>query len=248
MWKSIRKYKNFNILIIKSILQTKKYKIGFWLLLRFNLDLYYIYFYNVLKFKEIHNSYKRYCRKNFKFSTDWFGNNAQIWFHFFKKLKFFELKLNILEIGSFEGSSLLFYYYIFKIKNINVTSVDMMDKKSFIFKNFKKNTKNLKSLKFYNMKSSTFFKKKIREKYDFVFIDGSHYYKDVILDAKHSFRLLRKGGIIIFDDFVYNWTKKKLDKTPEFHNVIGGVLFFLSSLKNFKILYVGHQVIIQKKF
>jgi predicted O-methyltransferase YrrM len=246
MWKRIKKFKDYSYLIIKSTLQTKKYKIGIWLYLRFNLDLIYIYLYNTVKFKTVKKSYEKFCKKNLKISHNWFGNNAQILYYFFKKLRYFENKISILEIGSFEGLSLLFYYHIFKDGNISVTSVDMLNRKSIFFKNFKKNTKKLKNFKFYNLKSNNFFKKNLKEKYNFIFIDGSHYYKDVILDAKNSFRLLKKNGIIVFDDFVHDWTKKNPDNHPEFHNVIGGVLFFLSSIKNFKILYVGHQVIIQK--
>jgi predicted O-methyltransferase YrrM len=247
MWIRINKYKNFITLIIKSTLQTKKYRVGFWLLLRFNTDLFLIYFYNVVRFKKIKSSYQKYIKKNLTISYNWFGNSPQIWFYFFKRLKLFGKKIKILEIGSFEGLSLLYYYYIFIQNNISVTAVDMLSKKSLHFRNFRKNTKLLKNFKFYNLKSSEFFKKKIKKKYNLIYIDGSHYYKDVFLDAKNSFKVLEKGGLIIFDDFVQDWTKKNLDNHLEYHNVIGGVLLFLDTIKNYKTLYVGHQVIIQKK-
>ena len=144
MWKRIKKFKDFNYLIIKSTLQTKKYKIGIWLYLRFNLDLIYIYLYNTVKFKTVKKSYEKFSRKNLKISHNWFGNNAQILYYFFKRLRYFENKISILEIGSFEGLSLLFYYHIFKDGNISVTSVDMLNRKSIFFKNFKKNTKKIK--------------------------------------------------------------------------------------------------------
>lgn len=41
--------------------------------------------------------------------------------------------------------------------------------------------------------------------YDFVYIDGSHLAADVLEDAVLSFRLLKPGGIMIFDD--YEWRK-----------------------------------------
>jgi len=247
MWTRIKRYKDFITLIIKSTLQTKKHRVGFWLLIRFNIDIFLIYFYNIVKFKKIKKSYHKYVKKNLTISYDWFGDSPQIWYYFFRKLKLFDKKIKILEIGSFEGLSLLYYYYIFPQNTISVTSVDMINKKLLYFRNFKKNTKLLKNFKFYNTTSSNFFKKKIRKKYDLILIDGSHYYKDVLLDAKNSFKVLEKGGIIIFDDFVHDWTKKNLDNHPEHHNVIGGILLFLGTIKNYKILYVGHQFIIQKK-
>lgn len=37
-------------------------------------------------------------------------------------------------------------------------------------------------------------------RYDFIYIDGSHHAADVLEDGVLSFRLLKKGGLMIFDD------------------------------------------------
>ena len=39
--------------------------------------------------------------------------------------------------------------------------------------------------------------------FDFIYIDGSHEASDVLCDAVLAFRLLRRGGYLVFDD--YNW-------------------------------------------
>ena len=39
--------------------------------------------------------------------------------------------------------------------------------------------------------------------FDFIYVDGSHQAPDVLLDALLSFKLLRVGGLIGFDD--YQW-------------------------------------------
>lgn len=39
------------------------------------------------------------------------------------------------------------------------------------------------------------------ERFDFIYVDGSHRSPDVIYDAILSFGLLKKGGIMIFDDY-----------------------------------------------
>ena len=39
------------------------------------------------------------------------------------------------------------------------------------------------------------------KKFDLIYIDGSHKYGDVLNDAMNGFDHLKKGGIIIFDDF-----------------------------------------------
>ena len=230
------------ILITKSTLQTKKLRIGFYILIRFILDIFSIYLINVIKYKKINQIFFSHYNKNFNITFNWFGNNAQIWFYFFKKFKFFDKEISILEIGSFEGLSIIFYYKF--LKNINVTSVDSLNKKTQYFKNFKKNTKKLKNFIFFNTNARKFFNNNSKKKYDLIYIDSSHWYKDVLFEGKKSFKLLNKGGILIFDDLLYTRAIKK--KNYEYQNVIGGVIFFLNWAKNTKVHYIGHQVIIEK--
>jgi hypothetical protein len=40
-----------------------------------------------------------------------------------------------------------------------------------------------------------------RSSYDFIYIDGSHRGADVLSDAVLSFRLLKRAGLLIFDDY-----------------------------------------------
>lgn len=42
------------------------------------------------------------------------------------------------------------------------------------------------------------------EAFDWIYVDGSHRSEDVLFDASASFRLLRSGGILVFDDYL--WT------------------------------------------
>lgn len=44
---------------------------------------------------------------------------------------------------------------------------------------------------------------KNRPQFDFVYIDGSHQAADVLLDASMAFRLLRKGGVMVLDDYLW---------------------------------------------
>jgi len=41
------------------------------------------------------------------------------------------------------------------------------------------------------------------DKFDFVYIDGSHQAPDVLADAVLGFRLLRPGGVMGFDDYIW---------------------------------------------
>ena len=77
-----------------------------------------------------------------------------------------------------------------------------------LYSRFKKNLskyiklKKVKSLKGYSYEHLRSFKPK--PTFDFIYIDGSHIAKDVLEDAVLSWRLLKKNGIMIFDD--YNWS------------------------------------------
>ena len=230
-------------LIIKSTFQTKLYKIGISLLLIFYKDILFIFLLNKIKYNKINKSFNKFCTENYKFTYNWFGSNPQIWFYVFKKLNIFNKKSNILEIGTFEGRSAAFFY---KHLNINkFITVDLMEKNSIEYKNFENNSKKFANCKFYNLKSDIFFKEiKLEQEFDIVYIDGSHFYKDVLNDAISSHNILKTGGIIIFDDFLYTRQTRRFNR-PEFMNVIGGILYFLNQ-KKLKIIYVGHQVIVQK--
>ena len=44
--------------------------------------------------------------------------------------------------------------------------------------------------------------------FDFIYVDGSHQGPDVLFDAVMAFKLLRKNGIIAFDDYL--WFERNL--------------------------------------
>jgi predicted O-methyltransferase YrrM len=43
--------------------------------------------------------------------------------------------------------------------------------------------------------------------YDFIYVDGSHRSFDVYLDLFLAWKLLRKGGVMAIDDYMYNADK-----------------------------------------
>jgi len=49
-------------------------------------------------------------------------------------------------------------------------------------------------------------------KFDFIFIDGSHEYKDVLDDIKTLYPLLKKGGIMAGDDYKYGDVKRAVEE------------------------------------
>lgn len=49
-----------------------------------------------------------------------------------------------------------------------------------------------------------------KHQYDFCYIDASHVAHDVLFDACCVFRLLKPGGVIIFDDYALEWPLAEL--------------------------------------
>tara|TARA_B100000579_G_C22490351_1_gene692134 strand:- start:51 stop:686 length:636 start_codon:yes stop_codon:yes gene_type:complete len=160
--------------------------------------------------------------KQLEFTNKWFDINAKaIWESLLPTLK----PRKVLEIGSYEGASTCFlikllssYLDEFEIHSIdpwqgskyNGRDIDM----SLVESRFRKNTSYLltnskKNVNFVIHKSFSInaLSKLIAERksgyFDFIYIDGSHMATDVITDAVLSFELLRIGGVIGFDDYLW---------------------------------------------
>jgi hypothetical protein len=184
------------------------------------------------------------------FSTDWFSGNIPHWNLIFDK--YFEKTkiINSLEIGSWEGRSSLFI-----LENLPMTTLTCVDtwggadehqdliNLSSIENLFDSNTKaysnRLKkfkgtSFKFFNTYSEA-------EKFDLIYIDGSHFVNDVLIDALKGFEHLNVGGIMIFDD--YFW-----DYYPDpFLNPAAAINCFINLKKDYlRIESVYAQLVIQK--
>ena len=196
---------------------------------------------------------KIYYEKIFQYD-DWFTTKISILMHYLKQYKF-DTEINVLEIGSFEGRSAIFFVNYFN--NINLICVDTWEKSNeesdkemqkninfkLVEKNFDNNMKSYSSnIKKYKGTSKAFFKNNNFKNLDFIFIDGSHKYEDVINDATSSFKLLKIGGFILFDDL--NWFYyKDLKENPAY-----AINKFLKTFQNeIEIVFVSKQLLIKKK-
>ena len=198
------------------------------------------------------NFKKNFVNKNNILITKflWFENCAYHWYIFFKNFPT-NKKLQILEIGSFEGHSAI--YFLENFPNSVITCVDMWQNnealKEFNFSqieiNFDKNTKKYKNnLKKYKQSSDQFFKntKDLINYYDIIYVDGDHYYETVFRDLMNSFKALKIKGIMILDDFIGFNLYKKYNENP-----IGAIVVFINIYyRKIKILKITNQIIIKK--
>jgi hypothetical protein len=218
--------------------------------------IFRLFFFRRLNFLE-KKYYKKYLdinennldfKSRGKYTQDWFSYNIKYIARTIYKYNLENKNLNILEIGSYEGLSTVFFLSI--LRNSQVTCIDPFcdfeenKDKNFneVYENFLFNTREYsKRVKLFKGISDDYFKNQSNELFDIVFVDGSHYAENVFRDAINSFNKLKKGGIIIFDDFLW-----KYHKDPN-QNPIGGIKKFLSkNFFNLKIISISYQIIIMK--
>ena len=72
--------------------------------------------------------------------------------------------------------------------------------------------------------------------FDFIYIDGSHNGEDILSDAIEAFKILKKGGLIFFDDFLQYELNRKIqsyvgiEKFLELHSNDLQIVFFQNNL------------------
>ena len=199
------------------------------------------------KFLELNSNNLNYKDEG-KYSQDWFTYNIKYISRVIYKFKLIDKKLSILEIGSYEGLSTVFFLKV--LKNSSIICVDPFfdfeenkDKNfNIVYENFKFNTRDFQDrMKLYKLTSDECFAKNLSQKFDLIFIDGSHHCDSVFKDANNSFKALNKGGFIIFDDFFWDYYEE-VNLNP-----IGAIKkFIFENFFSIKIVSLGYQIIIQK--
>lgn len=161
---------------------------------------------------------------NYHYTVDWFSPNIPVW----KQLLDQTNPAKIIEIGSFEGRSACFLIeYLSQKYNLEIHCVDTWEggiehkdggaapqKMSEIEGRFHHNINFAKShapnavqIVIHKGYSDTLLPKIITSGFsnyfDLAYIDGSHQAPDVLADAISCFKLLRVGGLMFFDDYLW---------------------------------------------
>jgi len=157
-------------------------------------------------------------RDDLKFSQDWFSKNlAEILYWVKPNLK--EIKQpKILEIGGFEGLSTRWF-----IENLlkdggelhcvdtwdgslehDQWGMDLTDLYDVFNHNLKEYIEDGSCIVHRGM-SKDILSKLLGEghQFDFIYVDGSHLASDVMIDGILSYLLLKTGGILAFDDYIF---------------------------------------------
>ena len=146
-----------------------------------------------------------------------------------------------IEIGTLYGDCAVFCAErIVTGENSLHCSIDINNNKYL-----KNNIAPYKNIKFMKGRSSDFLGNPLlllSETADYIFIDGSHLAFDIINDAVLSWRILKDGGILIFDD--YGWGIHTNDEKQKPKIAIDA---FMSAYQgHYQIIEVGWQVYLKK--
>lgn len=152
------------------------------------------------------------------FTQDWFDVHIPLWNHLLEPLR--GRPVQVLEIGVFEGRSTLWLLEnLLTHPEAGLTYIDTFEGSnemagmdlSGLEGRFLRNTLGHHH-KLFGMKgpSTRELRRLPLERFDFVYVDGSHLARDVLSDAVLSWPLLKAGGLLAFDD--YAW-----DAFPEAH-------------------------------
>lgn len=215
------------------------------------------FFYNYViarkKVKSVYSSKLEEYKNQFKlgaFTNDWFSGNIPHWLAIFDRYDFQNKKIEALEIGSWEGMSSLFM--LTEMPLANLTCVDTWagsdehqgaDVLNAIEVNFEKNLSTVSDrLKKYKGTSYSYFDVCAHDQmFDLIFIDGSHYSDDVLVDAVKAFQHLKINGVMIFDDYFWRIYRRDFDNPCA---AINNFLRLKSGL--YRVISVYGQIAIEK--
>jgi len=184
--------------------------------------------------------------KKYTFNADWFSHNIPIWSRVLRDMKG-KPNLNYLEVGTFEGRS--FFWVLDNIlthPSSVAVGIDTFEKSGGNDPEavFRENVRRSgRSSKVKVIKG--FSQQKMRDlklnSFDLIYIDGDHASKSVLMDAVLAWDLLKDGGILIFDDYKWDYALPA-EMRPAFALDVFQTLF----RENFRILEKGYQLIVRK--
>lgn len=149
-----------------------------------------------------------------QFSSRFFDGNAAQWIQVFEREQLGGKSLDMLEIGSWEGRSTVFLTHYFP--NAKITCVDTWkgsdehvgdEGLKSVEERFDSNVVRFgeRVRKFKGTSLQFFSGIDLTEKYDLIYVDGSHHADDVMCDILNAFRCLKPNGIMICDDYLWDW-------------------------------------------
>ncbi len=183
----------------------------------------------------------------YRFTAWWHKSRAEEWERVVSPWAGIE-NLNYLEVGVFEGRSLLWMIEnVLTHPSTTATAIDvfMDDYEATFDANIEASGASSRITKL-KEPSQTALRRLPLESFDIIYIDGSHTADDVLADAVLSWDLLRPGGLIIFDDYQWNGRPHGGALPPELLPKIAIDTFVTAHRYELQMVSRGAQVMLRK--
>ena len=150
-----------------------------------------------------------------EFEHDWFTIHIPVWERLLGPLEHRAARL--LELGSFEGLSAA--YLLWRLPDAHVTCVDTFDwfEIEQLEARFDRNVALVDETRARRLTGRTrdVLPRLVDEgaTFDFIYVDASHLALDVLADAALAWKVLVRGGLVVFDDYGLDYDDPMLSPT-----------------------------------
>ncbi len=177
--------------------------------------------------------------KDYQFTQDWFTHNIPIWKRHLQEFTGIA-DFQVVEIGSFQGMSACWLLdNILTHPTAKITCIDLYFQEHFKGNIVKTGAADrVIELQGY---SQDLLVDLTSEYYDVAYIDGCHKPTSALQDAILSWRLVKVGGLMIFDDYEFTFPD-----SPEQDTKIGIDVFLEMFASQLEVVHKGYQLIVKK--
>lgn len=184
-----------------------------------------------------------------EFTTDWVSQNVPSWEQALAPLVGAP-DLDYLEVGVFEGRSAVWMFEnVLTHPSCTMTAVDpfLVPATEGRFLRNMQAVGRAESVTTLVGFSNEELRRLPLESFELIYVDGSHIAIDVFSDAARCFGLLAEGGILIFDDYLYQGQTSERRLLPVDLRPKGAIDAFLTAHRDFlEVVFAGYQMIVKK--
>jgi len=179
-----------------------------------------------------------------KFTTDWSSRAFPTWIEHLSPLR--DEPLRILEIGAWEGRGSIFLLNFFPKSHVTCMDIFMLGNEAFFDANvMDAYAGRVEKIAARSAVGLDRLATSQREPFDLIYVDASHDRDDVMMDSILAWRLLKVGGVLIWDD--YEIVSAMPGHFIEDQNPKPAIDAFLSWRKHeLEVLHSSYQVIVRK--
>lgn len=194
---------------------------------------------------------------DYQFTHDWFAQAEQVWPQLIPHLPGEPGNRQFLEIGSFEGRSAVWIAENMMTEDDELRCIDTWkggeehseEDMAAVEARFRHNLV---------LAAERFPRRRIfqcpgtsiqrlaefqdEDRFDFIYIDGSHVAKDVLTDACMAWPLLKPKGMMVFDDYMWGNPRDVLHRPKVAIDAFCNIF-----AEEADIIHVGYQLVVRKK-